>query len=38
VMQAGKVVEMGACDQICQSPVAAYTRTLLESTPELPVH
>ena len=36
VMQAGKVVEMGACEQICRAPVAAYTRTLIDSTPELP--
>ncbi len=38
VLQAGKIVEMGACDQICNFPVAAYTRTLLQSTPELPHH
>ena len=37
VMQAGKVVEMGSCDQICRFPAAAYTRTLIESTPELPL-
>ena len=36
VMQAGKVVEAGPCEQICRTPAAAYTRTLIESTPELP--
>src|ERR1700728_586244 len=36
VMRAGKVVEMGACDQICRFPVEAYTKALLEATPELP--
>jgi ABC-type glutathione transport system ATPase component len=36
VMQAGRVVEMGQCEQICHSPAEAYTKTLLEATPELP--
>jgi ABC-type microcin C transport system duplicated ATPase subunit YejF len=36
VMQAGRVVEMGPCEQICHSPGEAYTKTLLEATPELP--
>jgi ABC-type glutathione transport system ATPase component len=36
VMRAGKVVETGSCDQICFSPVQAYTKSLLEATPELP--
>jgi ABC-type glutathione transport system ATPase component len=36
VMRAGRVVETGTCEQICHSPVEAYTRTLLEATPELP--
>jgi len=36
VMRAGKVVESGACDQICQFPGEAYTKALLEATPELP--
>jgi peptide/nickel transport system ATP-binding protein len=36
VMQAGKVVETGTCEQICRFPAEAYTRTLLEATPELP--
>ncbi len=37
VMQGGRVVEAGTCEQICQSPGEAYTRTLLEATPELPI-
>jgi ABC-type microcin C transport system duplicated ATPase subunit YejF len=36
VMRAGKVVEAGTCDQICDFPGADYTKTLLEATPELP--
>jgi ABC-type microcin C transport system duplicated ATPase subunit YejF len=36
VMRAGRVVETGSCDQICHSPGEAYTKTLLEATPELP--
>jgi ABC-type glutathione transport system ATPase component len=36
VMRAGKVVEMGSCEQICHSPAELYTRTLLDATPELP--
>jgi ABC-type microcin C transport system duplicated ATPase subunit YejF len=36
VMQAGRVVEAGTCEQICQFPGAAYTKTLLEAMPELP--
>src|SRR5580693_6655770 len=37
VMRAGSVVEMGTCEQICHSPAEAYTKALLEATPELPV-
>lgn len=37
VMRNGKVVEAGDCEQICREPSAAYTRTLLEATPELPI-
>jgi ABC-type microcin C transport system duplicated ATPase subunit YejF len=36
VMRSGKVVEAGTCEQICRFPGEAYTRTLLEATPELP--
>jgi ABC-type glutathione transport system ATPase component len=37
VMRAGRVVEAGTCDQICSFPGEAYTKTLLEATPELPL-
>ncbi len=36
VMRAGKVVEAGTCEQICRFPGEAYTKALLEATPELP--
>jgi ABC-type glutathione transport system ATPase component len=36
VLRAGRVVETGTCEQICQFPEADYTRTLLQATPELP--
>src|ERR1700722_6590552 len=36
VMRAGKLVESGTCEQICRFPREAYTRALLEATPELP--
>jgi ABC-type glutathione transport system ATPase component len=36
VMRAGKVVEAGTCEQICRFPREAYTKALLEATPELP--
>jgi ABC-type glutathione transport system ATPase component len=36
VMRAGKLVESGDCEQICQFPGEAYTKALLEATPELP--
>src|SRR5216683_2923625 len=35
VMRAGKVVESGTCEQICQFPGEPYTKALLEATPEL---
>jgi peptide/nickel transport system ATP-binding protein len=35
VMYRGKIVEVGATDQITQDPLHPYTRTLLEATPEL---
>jgi peptide/nickel transport system ATP-binding protein len=37
VMRDGKLVEIGSCDQICGSPQQAYTKTLLEATPTLPI-
>jgi ABC-type glutathione transport system ATPase component len=36
VMNAGKIVEVGASEQICHSPSQAYTKALLQATPELP--
>src|ERR1700678_3059472 len=36
VMRAGRVVEMGTCEQLCSSPAEAYTKTLLQATAELP--
>jgi ABC-type microcin C transport system duplicated ATPase subunit YejF len=36
VLQGGKVIETGPCEQICHSPKEVYTRTLLQATPELP--
>ena len=36
VLRAGKLVEMGECEALCQAPENAYTRALLRATPELP--
>jgi ABC-type glutathione transport system ATPase component len=36
VMQAGRLVEVGAVEQVLRAPQHAYTRTLLESVPEIP--
>jgi peptide/nickel transport system ATP-binding protein len=35
VMQHGRLVESGPCEQICNHPQQDYTRTLLAATPEL---
>jgi ABC-type oligopeptide transport system ATPase subunit len=35
VMYRGKVVEVGATEQIVSAPQHPYTRSLLEATPEL---
>lgn len=37
VMHQGRVVEHGGWEQICERPQSAYTRALLQATPELPV-
>jgi ABC-type glutathione transport system ATPase component len=37
VMQRGRLVEIGDCLQVCEQPRAAYTRQLIEATPEMPV-
>ena len=36
VMQAGRLVETGEAVELCARPKEAYTRQLIESTPELP--
>ena len=35
VMQHGRLVESGPCEQICNHPQQDYTRSLLEATPQL---
>ena len=35
VMYRGKLVEVGATEQIMTRPAHAYTRSLLEATPEM---
>ena len=35
-MQRGRLVEMGEAQEPCARPKEAYTRQLLEATPELP--
>ena len=37
VMQRGRLVEIGECMQVCDSPRDEYTRQLIAATPELPV-
>ncbi len=37
VMHAGRFVEMGAAEQVLQSPQNEYTRALLSAVPEIPV-
>ncbi|RZU41020.1 peptide/nickel transport system ATP-binding protein [Edaphobacter modestus] len=35
VMQRGRLVELGECEQVCDAPREAYTRELLGATPEM---
>jgi len=35
VMQKGRLVELGVCEQVCGSPCEAYTRELIGATPEM---
>jgi ABC-type oligopeptide transport system ATPase subunit len=37
VLRAGKLVETGESDSLCRAPREAYTKALLEATPELPL-
>ena len=36
VMQRGKLVELGDCEQVCDAPHEEYTRRLIAATPEMP--
>lgn len=36
VMQQGKLVELGECEQVCNAPHEEYTRKLITATPEMP--
>jgi ABC-type microcin C transport system duplicated ATPase subunit YejF len=37
VMQQGRLVELGECEQVCDAPREGYTRRLIAATPEMPV-
>ena len=37
VMQRGRLLELGDCEQVCNSPKEEYTRRLIAATPEIPV-
>jgi peptide/nickel transport system ATP-binding protein len=37
VMQRGRLLELGDCEQVCNSPKEEYTRSLIAATPEIPV-
>jgi peptide/nickel transport system ATP-binding protein len=36
VMQRGRLVELGECEQVCDAPREEYTRRLIAATPEMP--
>jgi ABC-type glutathione transport system ATPase component len=36
VMQRGRLVELGDCEQVCDAPREEYTRRLITATPEIP--
>ena len=37
VMQGGRLVELGDCEEVCDAPREEYTRNLIAATPEMPV-
>jgi ABC-type glutathione transport system ATPase component len=37
VMQRGRLVEFGDCEQVCDAPREEYTRRLITATPEIPI-
>ena len=37
VMQRGRIVEYGDCQQVCETPLNPYTQGLIAATPEMPV-
>ncbi|MDP9049575.1 MAG: ATP-binding cassette domain-containing protein [Acidobacteriota bacterium] len=37
VMQSGRLVEIGDCIQVCETPQNPYTRQLIAATPEMPL-
>jgi ABC-type oligopeptide transport system ATPase subunit len=38
VMQRGKLVEIGECEQVCDAPREEYTQRLIAATPVMPAH
>jgi ABC-type glutathione transport system ATPase component len=37
VMQRGRLVELGECEQVCDAPRNEYTQRLIAATPEMPI-
>jgi peptide/nickel transport system ATP-binding protein len=37
VMQRGRLVELGSCEQVCNAPREEYTRRLIAATPKMPL-
>jgi peptide/nickel transport system ATP-binding protein len=37
VMQRGRLVELGDCEEVCDAPREEYTRTLIAAAPEMPI-